>query len=97
MICIVSQSASRDVALRQGERLLKFPNLRILSVGSRELLRVVKLMDAHEHLTPRDAIHVAAMTEHGIGSIVSDDGDFDAVPDVDRIGLDELDLPDDPT
>lgn len=95
VIWIVSQNASRDVAIRQGERLLKLPNLRILDVGSQELLRVVTVMDTYERLTPRDAIHLATMLENGIHTIVSDDDDFDDVTDVDRIGLDELDSPGD--
>lgn len=91
LIWIISQISSRDVAIRQGERLPKLPNLRILDVGSRELLRVIRFMDAYDHLTPRDAVHLAAMAEYGVHSIVSDDDDFDDVTEVSRIGLDELD------
>ena len=90
VIWIVSQNASREEAIAQGERLLKLPNLRILDVGSRELLRVIKFMDAYDRLTPRDAIHLSTAIESGIRSIVTDDDDFDFVSEVDRIGLDEL-------
>lgn len=95
VIWVVSQNSSRQDGVRQGERLLKLPNLRILDVGSQELLRVIRFMDAYEHLSPRDAIHLAAMTEHGIHTIISDDDDFDSVSEVSRVGLDEVGRPDD--
>lgn len=94
VIWITSQNASREIALKQGERLIQLPNLQILDVGARELLRVVKLMRTYDHLTPRDAIHLSTAVENGIHSIVSDDDDFDDVAEVDRIGLDELEVND---
>lgn len=81
---------SLEEAIAQGERLIQLPNLRILDVGSRELLRVIKFMDAYDRLTPRDAIHLSTAIESGIRSIVTDDEDFEVVSEVDRIGLEEL-------
>lgn len=92
VLWIVSQNASREEAIAQGERLLHLPNLRILDVGGREMLRVIKFMDAYEGLTPRDAIHLSTAIESGIRTIVTDDADFDVVSEVERIGLDELDV-----
>ena len=92
VIWIISRERSRGAAIDQGERLLKLPNLRVLDVGGVELMRCIKHMRAYEHLTPRDAIHLAAATEHGIHSIVTDDADFEDVTGVTRFGLDDPDF-----
>lgn len=93
VIWIVPRDASREVALEQGERLLHMPNLRVLDVGSRELLRAVELIRTYDHLTPRDAIHLSAAIENGIHSVVSDAEAFDDVIGVERVGLGGLDVP----
>lgn len=87
VVWIISQEATREEGVTQGERILKMPNLRILDVRGRDLMSALKHMRTYDHLTPRDAIHLAAMTEHGIRSIVTDDNDFDAVAEIDRIEL----------
>lgn len=91
VVRIVSERAARDVALEQGHRLLGFPNLSILDVTARTMGRALRHLDAHPHLTPRDAVHLAEMTEHGIYTVVSDDADFDSVGDIDRLALDAVD------
>ena len=40
---------------------------------------------ARRGVTARDALHLAVMERHGISTIVSFDGAFDAVPDIERI------------
>ena len=87
VVWIISQEATRSDGITQGERLLKMPNLRILDVRGRDIMSSLKHMRRYEHLSPRDAIHLAAMTEHGIRSIVTDDEDFDQVSEVDRIEI----------
>jgi predicted nucleic acid-binding protein len=91
VIWIIGQEATRDDGIAQGERLLKLPNLRILAVDGPVLMRSIKQLRAYDHVTPRDAIHLATMGEHGIHSIVSDDADFDAVESVERVPLESLD------
>lgn len=91
VVWIISQEATREDGIAQGERILKMPNLRILDVRGRDLMSSLKHMRTYDHLTPRDAIHLAAMTEHGIRSIVTDDADFDGVTEVDRIDIEAAD------
>lgn len=87
VVWIISREATREDGIDQGERILQMPNLRILDIGGRELLSSVKHLRRYDHLTPHDAIHLAAMTDHGIGSIVTDDDDFDGLAEVDRIPI----------
>ncbi len=44
-------------------------------------------MREHQVLSPRDAIHLAVATDHGIYTVVTDDSDFDDVDAVERRGL----------
>ena len=88
VVWILSQEADRGVALEQGERLLSVPNLSVLDVTAQTMLGVLRHMDAYDHLTPRDATHLAAMIDHGVFTVVSDDADFDRVDEVERQPLD---------
>ena len=85
---IISKKVSRDRALEVGRDILELPNLKVLDVTARDILRSIELMRKYEHLKPRDSIHAAVSLGAGIHSIVSDDGDFDEVEEIDRIGLD---------
>jgi predicted nucleic acid-binding protein len=89
VVWVLSQEASRSVALEQGQRLLDIPNLRFVDVEGATLVGMLQQMRRNEHLRPRDAIHLATMESAGIYTIVSDDSDFDRVDDVDRRGLEE--------
>lgn len=80
----VMREEPREVALAEGRRLVTMPNLRHLDVGRGEVAMSLMLMDAHEELDPRDAIHAACAISHGVYTVVSDDPDFDAVPDLER-------------
>jgi predicted nucleic acid-binding protein len=49
------------------------------------LQRAKALLLGSAHLSPRDALHVAVMEQHGIEAILSFDQGFDAVPGIRRI------------
>ena len=91
VVYILSRETTRESAIRQGRRLLELPNLRILDVEAHHLLRALSEMEQHRGISPRDAIHYAVMIDRGIFSIVSDDSDFDGLPDVDRLPLELFD------
>lgn len=84
VVWITSRETDRETALRQGQRILQFPNLQILDVRERESRGMIEEMETYEELAPRDAIHLAAMKSRDIGDIVSDDRDFDPVEGVTR-------------
>lgn len=87
VVWILSQNTSRETAIEQGRRILEFPNLRVLGVDAQHALRALQHMEDSEWLKPRDAIHLAAMDEHDLTSIVSDDDDFERIDSVQRLGL----------
>lgn len=87
VVWILSQRESRRVALEQGRRILQLPRLRILDVTAEHTLTMLRYLERHETLSPRDAVHLSVMDSHGIHGIVTDDRDFEAVPTVERHGL----------
>lgn len=81
---IVAKNAGRDVALRMTRLVLDISHLQILPVRDVEIRLALDLMRDRRKLSPRDAIHAAAALRAGIHTIVSDDADFDAVPEIER-------------
>ena len=57
----------------------------VLPIDERHTSRALELHLEHRELTPRDAIHVATMEDHGLDRLLSTDQDFDAVDQVERI------------
>lgn len=74
----------RPAALAYGEKILTLPSLRLVPVGAEEARSALALMRKHPHLRPRDAIHAAAAYAVGAQAIVTDDADFDRLPEVKR-------------
>ena len=90
VVYVLAQHEDREMAIAQGKRLLELPHLRILDVEGIHLLQALSSMETNSVLSPRDAIHYAVMTDHGIFSVVSDDQDFDEVPDIERTPLESF-------
>jgi len=57
----------------------------VLPIDERHTSRALELLLEHSELSPRDAIHVATMEDHGLVRLLSTDQDFDAVDQVERI------------
>ena len=57
----------------------------ILPIEVRDTVRALELLLAHRELSPRDALHVAAMEHHGLELLLSTDRDFDGLKQVERI------------
>ena len=68
------------------DRLRSFPNLFLVDVTSSDLDVMDQAMHRY-HLRPRDALHLAAMLKCGCLNLVSNDTDFDRVPEVQRYRL----------
>jgi len=58
----------------------------VLPIDVKHTTRALELLLEHRELTPRDAIHVAAMERHGLELLLSTDRDFDGLKQVERIG-----------
>ncbi|MGC8848984.1 MAG: type II toxin-antitoxin system VapC family toxin, partial [Candidatus Bathyarchaeia archaeon] len=78
-----------EVATREGEKFLRFPNLKLLSMDGKTLWEAQRLVRIYG-LKPRDAIHSASAIRNGTKEIVSDDPDFDALKELRRTRLEEF-------
>jgi len=78
---IVERVAGRAAAVRQGERLLRFPGLRFVDCTPRLLAEAQRVRGA-TGLRPRDALHAASARAAGALEFVTEDSDFDAVGDL---------------
>jgi len=76
VIHILTRRSSREVALKQAQRIMGFPHLRILDVKKADVALAIENMEHNDKLGPRDAIHLSVAMNNGINSIVSDDDDF---------------------
>lgn len=59
----------------------------VLPVALADTDRARTLVEAHQRLSARDAIHAAVMLNHGIQRIATFDRGFDAIPGIDRLTL----------
>ena len=57
----------------------------ILPIEKADLLLTRKLLEAHRHIEPRDAVHAAVMLNHGITHLYSYDRHFDLLTDLTRL------------
>ena len=68
------------------EEIYGIKNLEVKEVSSLVPLRALHFMEEYK-LKPRDAFHAAIMESFGIKEIVTDDQDFDEIPDIKRIKM----------
>jgi len=80
---VVSRVLSKDDGIRQGRKLLGFPNLEFIDVDEGILSVAQMLLDKYK-LTPRDSIHAASALSRKIKAVISDDEDFDKVKEITR-------------
>lgn len=86
VVWIVTKTIGRNDGIAQGQKLLGFPNLEFINVDENILTQAQRLMNIYR-LSPRDSIHVASALSRRIGTIMSDDEDFDQVKELKRIPL----------
>jgi len=75
-------------SIDEGKKFLNFPNLKILSIDESVISEAQRILEKY-NLKPRDSIHAACAIKNGIKEIVSDDPDFDRIPELKRIGLED--------
>ncbi len=76
----------KDIALREGEKFLYFPNLSFLKVDQAVIFEAQNFMKKYS-LNPRDAIHAASAFLNHAKEIISDDPDFDSIAELKRLPL----------
>jgi predicted nucleic acid-binding protein len=77
----------REVALREGQRLMALPSLEVFDVTAQDVFDALAMTEEDERLAPRDAIHASVALNHGIHTVVSQDPDLDGIANVDRQAL----------
>ncbi len=86
VVWVVSRVLSRNDGIRQGRKLLGFPNLEFMDVDEGILTLAQMLLDKYK-LSPRDSIHVASALSRKMKTVISDDKDFDQVKEITRTPL----------
>ena len=74
----------REIAIKEGEKFLRFPNLIFIDTNSKVISKAQQLITEY-NIKPRDAIHIATALLNNCNEIVSDDEDFDKIKEVKRI------------
>ena len=59
----------------------------VFSIDVADVKRAREIVQAYDRLSARDALHLAVMERHAIGTILSFDRGFDAHPGIARLGM----------
>ncbi|MBI2668331.1 type II toxin-antitoxin system VapC family toxin [Candidatus Woesearchaeota archaeon] len=86
IVWAVRKILGKEAAARAAELFLFLPHLGIREVRRETIIEAHDLMK-HFNLKPRDAIHLATMRLENETEIISEDPDFDIVPEIKRIML----------
>jgi len=84
VVYIIKRNFGKDIAFKEGNLFLSFPNLHILSITENELFQSQLLIEKYD-IQPRDALHAACMISNNISEIISFDPDFDQIEEISRI------------
>jgi len=82
-VWIIRKTLGINIAKEKGEQFLVFPNLKIVKLSLTTINRAQDLISNY-HIQPRDAIHAASALENKINKIISFDGDFDIINEIER-------------
>ena len=86
VIHILRKKKGKEIAISEGKKFLRFPNLEFVNANSFVISNAQKILEKN-NLSPRDAIHVSSALAKGINEIISGDKDFDKVKEIKRIGF----------
>ena len=84
LVFILRKFIGKEIAISEGEKFLRFPNL-IFVDAKKEIIQNAQKLIGKYNLQPRDAIHIATAIHAGINEIVSEDSDFDVIKEIKRI------------
>jgi hypothetical protein len=83
IVFALSKLLGREIAVKEGERFLKLPNLKLLKVDEQVISKAQKMIEMYA-VKPRDAIHAASAVVFGCDKFVTDDSDFDRIKEIKR-------------
>jgi uncharacterized protein len=84
VVWVATKTLGRADGIRQGQKLIGFPNLEFVNADESVITQAQTLMGKY-NLSPRDAIHLASALSRKAIAIVSDDEDFDQIKEIKRI------------
>lgn len=84
VVFIVRKFLGKEIAIREGERFLRMPNLFFIDANKNVILNAQNLIKKY-NLKPRDAIHISSALANGIHEIISLDKEFDKIKEIKRI------------
>lgn len=88
VVWAIKKAASYPEGVAVGKQTRKTPNLRFLDVKITDIDRAFDFMD--QGFRPRDSIHLAVMANSSISTVVSEDADFDKIPEIERLSMAEF-------
>ena len=83
-VYVVYKNLGKEIAIKEGEKFLKLPNLYLVSADKNIIMKSQNLIREF-NVKPRDAIHAATAILNNIHEIISDDMDFDNIKEIKRI------------
>ncbi len=86
VVYVVMKKAGQTASVLTGEKLLMFPNLKMIP-ADQEILKIAQDLIGRYSIRPRDAIHLASAMKAGCETILSEDSDFDKINEVKRVSL----------
>ena len=84
IVHVLKKKKGKDVAISEGKKFLKFPNLKFINSDFFVIANAQKIME-NNNVGPRDAIHISSALSQGINEIISLDKDFDKVKEIKRV------------
>lgn len=84
VVFVVKKFRGKEIAAIEGSKLLRMPNLIFLKVDEPIIFKAQEIVSKY-HLNPRDAIHAASAISSNCNEIISDDSNFDIIPEIKRV------------
>lgn len=88
VLWILQKNIGKEDALSAVKHILSLP-LRWIDVKENVVIQALKVYD-EEGTDPRDSFHLSSMKSRGLTNIISNDVDFDDVPWVKRVDVEEF-------
>ena len=78
LVYVIGKNLGRELAISEGEKFLKFPNLIFIDVNKNILIKAQKILSEF-NIKPRDSIHAATALMQKCEEIFSVDSDFKVI------------------
>lgn len=83
VIWVLKKRIGKNKSIKIVNAIMSLP-IKWLEVDRRTIMQMIETFEA-SYLDPRDSLHVSSMKIAGISTIISEDGDFDSIENIERI------------